>query len=386
MFQLEVLKAKYGDCLLLHHSDPITSTRILIDGGPTATYLRALKPRLTELQAENGTSRESVMIDLLMVSHIDTDHIGGINKLFKDWTTTVTDHQPPLIDIRALWHNSFPDIVCEPTTTGRRGVVPAGLGQNRLLNAWPTEPALHDSKLVLQGVKQGRTLRKQAERHAVAINPGCHDQLVLAGHMAEFGNLTLQVLGPTQRDVDALKKEWAKQVKKILIKEGAKPAAHQLDTAVANLSSIVVLAEAQGRRMLLTGDARGDKVLEGLRDTDLLKSGTIHVDLFKWPHHGSIRNFPEGFFRTVTADHHIVSANGRHGNPDLATFTQFFAERPKDQPCTLHMTYAVDDLAYGYPTDDLSALFDQAKADGHNFEIKTPEANMISLNIELEGE
>lgn len=35
-------------------------------------------------------------------------------------------------------------------------------------------------------------------------------------------------------------------------------------TSVANLSSVVVLAAVGKKRMLLTGDARGDKILEGL--------------------------------------------------------------------------------------------------------------------------
>ena len=44
-----------------------------------------------------------------------------------------------------------------------------------------------------------------------------------------------------------------------------------VDESVPNLSSIVVLAEWMARRMLLTGDARGDKILEGLELVGLLR-------------------------------------------------------------------------------------------------------------------
>ena len=43
-----------------------------------------------------------------------------------------------------------------------------------------------------------------------------------------------------------------------------------LDRSVFNLSSIVILAEFKRKRMLLTGDARGDDILAGLRSSGLL--------------------------------------------------------------------------------------------------------------------
>ena len=42
--------------------------------------------------------------------------------------------------------------------------------------------------------------------------------------------------------------------------------------------------------MLLTGDARGDDVLAGLREAGLLRRSPLHVDVLKLPHHGSDRN------------------------------------------------------------------------------------------------
>ena len=79
----------------------------------------------------------------------------------------------------------------------------------------------------------------------------------------------------------------------------------------------MVVASLGNRRMLLTGDARGDFILDELRALDLLRNDTIHVDLLKVPHHGSERNVREDFFRQVTADHYVISADGRHGNPDV---------------------------------------------------------------------
>jgi hypothetical protein len=59
---------------------------------------------------------------------------------------------------------------------------------------------------------------------------------------------------------------------------------------------------------ILTGDARGDKILEGLELVGLLeKGGNMHVDVLKVPHHGSDNNMAPIFFTRVTADHYVFS-------------------------------------------------------------------------------
>ena len=99
-----------------------------------------------------------------------------------------------------------------------------------------------------------------------------------------------------------------------------------VDKSVPNLSSIVVLAEAGGKRMLLTGDARGDKILEGLRARRPAgrpaRTSKMHVDLLKVPHHGSANNLDDDFFERITADHYVFSGDGEHGNPERETHSR----------------------------------------------------------------
>src|SRR5262249_20127830 len=78
------------------------------------------------------------------------------------------------------------------------------------------------------------------------------------------GGLTLTVLGPEQNRVAKLQEEWAQKVGHAVAPPAAEVAAIA-DRSVYNLSSIIALAEAGGRRMLLTGDARGDDITNGLR-------------------------------------------------------------------------------------------------------------------------
>ena len=91
------------------------------------------------------------------------------------------------------------------------------------------------------------------------------------------------------------------------------------------------LMESEGKTILFTGDGRGDFILEGLEKKGLMnEEGKIHIDVFKVPHHGSIRNATKEFFEKVTADIYILSGDGHHGNPELGTM-QWIVEAAKDE-------------------------------------------------------
>jgi beta-lactamase superfamily II metal-dependent hydrolase len=94
----------------------------------------------------------------------------------------------------------------------------------------------------------------------------------------------------------------------------------QPDDSVNNLSSIMLLAEAAGRTILLTGDGRSEDIIAGLEAVGkLAPGGTCHVDVMKVPHHGSARNVVGDLFERVLADLYVFSADGKYGNPDWQT-------------------------------------------------------------------
>lgn len=51
----------------------------------------------------------------------------------------------------------------------------------------------------------------------------------------------------------------------------------------------------------------------------LLADGKLHLDVLKVAHHGSIRNHTAKFFKLITADTYVISANGKDDNPDFDT-------------------------------------------------------------------
>ena len=68
------------------------------------------------------------------------------------------------------------------------------------------------------------------------------------------------------------------------------------------------------------------------------KNDHIHVDILKMPHHGSERNLNPDFLKMVTADNYVISANGKHDNPDTATLDAFVDNTKNGKVCTLHLT------------------------------------------------
>jgi len=392
LFTLEALRAEAGDCLLLHYGDPDEPRLIVVDGGPTKAVYERLRGRLDELREAGGFTEhgEPLPIALLMVSHIDDDHIDGIIRLTDQ---LLGEQGGRSYEISTMWHNSFDDLIGngaeEFQTVSEDGVRAASVGGSTI------DPGLvrRDTALVLASVNQGRTLRSNAERL------GLRPPLLVADPVQDpknFGDgLTLRVVGPLRAQLDELHEEWEKQLEK-LRRDGKLPqaeAASFSDSSAANLASIVALARTRdGKTMLLTGDARADFLAESLVAQGLLDGdGRLHVDLFKLPHHGSDRNVERSTFSTITADHYVISGDGGHGNPEVDTFRMLFGGREDagvlGQRFTLHLTYDPEELrghrGHDYPLAELREVLDRARADGHDFAVHHPAPDEESISIAL---
>jgi len=113
--------------------------------------------------------------------------------------------------------------------------------------------------------------------------------------------------------------------------------------------------------------------MNALKTSGLLKSGTIHVDLLKLPHHGSDRNVATEFFRSITADHYVVSADGRFGNPEISTL-QMISEARGNDKFTIHLTNR---------EARLDKFFASEKAKGKKYDVAFRDPKQLSLKVEL---
>ncbi len=374
LFTLEALEARAGDSLLLHFGAPANPVLIVIDGGPNGVYKKTLKPRLEQLRSKR-TPGESLPIRMLMVSHLDDDHINGVLQMLNELDDLRAAKKPQPYDVATLWHNSFDDILGNDAGLLTANLETAATAASND-TAIPDDLPMHrDAALVLASVGQGREVRARAKSLSLDVNGGFGSLVSVAeGHLGAAmeiaPGLVFTVIGPSKPRVVALQKEWDEQIKKLGV---AKQAAF-VDESVFNLSSIIVIARAGDHRMLLTGDSRGDDILEGLKGAGLLGAGTCHFDVLKVPHHGSNRNVAPEFFQQVTADHYVISGNGQHGNPEIATLKMLSEARAPHDDFTVHLTNT---------EPRLTAFFGQEKKAGRKYKVVFRDPGALSLRVEL---
>ncbi|QDU28286.1 ComEC family competence protein [Anatilimnocola aggregata] len=392
IFSLEALQADHGDALILHYGDASNPKFILIDGGPTAAgYHDVIKARLQEIHAAFFDEDVPLPLEMLMVSHIDDDHIDGLLELTREAIERDDEGSSPLYDIRTLWFNSFDEIL--GNKPAEIASVVASVMADRNSPILGTSVGDHFISDVLASVPQGRRLRADAKRLGLTPNlffrnPDGSPALVAAlddgPRKLDFGNgLSLTVIGPSKKRISDLHDKWEQEIANDPSPETIAELAANADLSVPNLSSIVVLAEFGGKSMLLTGDARSDDVLKGLISAELIDNGsdTLSVDLLKLMHHGSNRNVTKTFFRRVRARHYVVSGNGEHNNPDIDTFEEMLEPGREDSDdFTIHLTNADGKHDFG---TKIQAYEARKNGRGRTFSLKFRDDSALSIIVDL---
>jgi hypothetical protein len=145
----------------------------------------------------------------------------------------------------------------------------------------------------------------------------------------------------------------------------------------------VVLVESRGKRILLTGDGRGDHTLDGLKKAGFLDGdGKIEVDVLKMPHHGSNRDVASGYFESIRARHYVISANGKYDNPDIDTLEMISKARP-DDGFTIHLTYPTGEFEVPEVGKNVAKFFAGEKAAGRKYKVETRKPGELSLRLAL---
>jgi hypothetical protein len=295
---VEMLPARHGDAVLLSWGEDGRGHWLLIDGGPSSAY-DALKTRLTDVAANGG-------LELLVLTHVDGDHIEGVLRLCNDASLAVP--------IRHIWFNGSGQLVDE-----------LGTLQGEMLSA-----------LV---ASRGVPLNSHFGGRAAAVR----DCAPLPRHELP-GGLRLTVLGPDLATLASLRDAWREACEQANLQFGSVEEALELlrgrkhlnpaerflgaepeppeinelattfvskDYSLPNRSSIVLLAEYGRARVLLAGDATPGAMLAALRRV-LSERGLERLPLsaFKLPHHGSAANVTPEVLALAPAEHYLFSSDG----------------------------------------------------------------------------
>jgi hypothetical protein len=306
MFQLEMLPAGHGDCLWIEYGEPGDEHRILVDGGFGTAY-HALRARLEKLPEKDRH------FELMVVSHVDADHIEGMVSLLADPKVAFTCGD--------FWFNGWEQISGNGVDFGAvQGeylsalIKRRGLPWNRAFEG-AAVVVLEDEPLPVHELPGGLrlTLLSPTPHHLRVLAATWHDECVKAGlvpgvaapAMAHLEKRARRLVPSFALDAEPEVEVWAR-------------APFSKDSSVANGSSIAFLAEYGGRRVLLGADAYSD-VLEAnvARLAKERGEAVLALDAFKLPHHGSDANLSASLMSQVRPRRILVSTNGdRFGHPD----------------------------------------------------------------------
>ena len=335
MFRIEMLPAAHGDCLWIEYGSGTTVHRILIDGGPAHAY-PALRERILHLPADERR------FDLLVITHIDADHIEGVIRL-------LLDAEALACRFERIWFNGRDQLNAVPDPAGAAlgGVQGEMLGmlitdyeQRTGTQVWnrgfagalaaidrnnPTLPVVElpgDCRLTLLSPDHARLLDLKdnwaKELKAARVPSGdiakLRERLDASRRLRPLGD----VLGTEDDfDSDAPVAEAADDdLVDVLGGSTGEPGADAPfggDTSRANGSSIAFLLDYPATqpevRFMLTGDA-WPAVLEASLDRLVTPGERLAVSGFKLAHHGSVANVSESLLGKLSCTNYLISTNG----------------------------------------------------------------------------
>jgi beta-lactamase superfamily II metal-dependent hydrolase len=308
-FRIELLPAGHGDALWVEYGKGETVRRILIDGGPIYGY-EALESKLKTLPG--GDQR----VELVVITHVDTDHIDGIIRLFAEHPSNW------LIAPQDIWFNGWRHIQETETLGGREGDFLSALISNRAGELW--NKAFNKNAIV---IKSGETLPE------ITLDDGLGMKLTLlspdADHLKNLAEKWEKDVYKYGLDPGDLEGAWEQLLgkKKYLPEDGLLGGAGEIDETIArqlkvdpsaaNGSSISFLAGFEGKSCLFLADAHAGVVADSIRKLIPPGEKRLKVDAFKMSHHGSRNNISKKLLNLVDAKHFLVSTNGAiHEHPD----------------------------------------------------------------------
>lgn len=152
--RLHAIDAAEGDSLLIEDDGAFA----LIDGGIAGNYGRNVQPYLAETVGAGGR------LEVVVVSHIDADHITGILDLFADVERARADGERDPVEIGDLWHNGFGQ-----TLETAKGALFANL-QAMMSQAGRASVLSTHGSAALLGIAQGARLQRVATQLGISVN------------------------------------------------------------------------------------------------------------------------------------------------------------------------------------------------------------------------
>lgn len=306
MLTLTMLPARQGDCLWIDYLAGGATQNLVIDGGPEHSNVLAGEVARRIAAAPDG----KLHIDLIVVTHIDNDHIGGVLELLK---------APPAgLSIGEIWFNGYDQIAA----------------------------------LDVLGTDQGDRLSAVLERMRPKWNSTFGGAAVMIpdhGALPRIerngGEITLTLFGPSRAALAKLAREWdaptiagitetvVEEPDDLLGRDDPWPPDYdallrepfKADTGAPNGSSIAFLLSHGSTRILFAADAPAAELVPAILRL-LGESGEgdrLRLEACKLAHHGSMKSTSKALLDLLRCQRWLISSNGSYfGHPDPAAIAR----------------------------------------------------------------
>jgi len=325
--KVKFLKASKGDCFLISFEDEMKVLRnILIDGGVKETYFDSSNNLDGDLKLEiDRLKKNNEKIDLLILSHIDNDHILGLLKWFE------------------MDRNAFEFIGNTLFNSGK------------LIAEYLKEPENPDLELGLNvfnttytGVNQAIDFEKYLLEHKI-----WNRKVVCAGNELDENGINIKILSPTKEQLLKLLKEYKNITKdnsytgsstkdwknslKDLINDEKSNYKKPRDNSPKNQSSISFILTINNRKFLFLADAPSEQIVKELHSLGYNKENPLKIEFMKVSHHGSKNNTSNEILQIIKTNHYLISTDSScHGHPDKRTLARILRYNPN---ATFHFNY-----------------------------------------------
>lgn len=280
MLKIKLLKALNGDCIIISYGEEKTYN-ILIDGGCGKLCYHQLCGYIENMKKEKN------IFDLVVLTHIDSDHIEGILRLFsqKEFDFSI---------IKEMWFNFGEEL---QNSLEIKGI-------NKEINLYD-----FDAKI---SWKQGRSLEERLQETAIQRR-----SFLKVGDFHFIGNAKITILSPT---IDTLNEfvrkeiEESKQSAKIASSNDYQKGVLELNetefegiVSLTNKSSIAFLFELGEIKLLLLGDAEAATIEESLSRLGYSQENKLKIDYCKIAHHASRHNTSGSLIQMLDCKNYIIS-------------------------------------------------------------------------------
>lgn len=370
---VNIYPAQSGDSFLINFKN---GKNIIIDMGFTETYDDYIKRDLEEINKANQK------IDLLVITHIDEDHIEGAIKFIRE--NSFSDSYK-IVRVEEVWYNSYRHL-----PISKKGKLDKDSDEPRILDSIK-KANMRTSKIGINEKKeisafQGSTLASllygydynwNSKFDNKAVNKDFKDKIDIEG-------ICINILSPNTKKLKNLARDWlsflrgkkynfkiandeifddayeiynrnkgefdvkesnpvCSESSKFSINESIQYNLITEDSSKSNGASIALEIIYEDKKMLFLGDCHEDILMESLK-SKMNDQETLYYDIIKVSHHGSIRNNSK-WIELVKARYYIFSTDGisHKEHPSKSLIAAIIKKNENsEQKITLIFNYMLD--------------------------------------------